>query len=124
VNPIYKPPFLFLNLTKKFRLEVTSEDVLTDDLLDLALQNLQESGALNVDGALTIMQRYVKDSGISIKTHFASHQNDCLNFPRRQGPWGSPAHLQVSAPQTPTTNWKIKPLYGTLATSLKGTGSH
>jgi hypothetical protein len=91
----------------RFRLEVTTEDVLTDDLLDVALQNLQESGAHNVDGVLTIMQRYIKDSGISIKTHFASHQNDRLNFP-------SPS---VSAPQTPTTTWKIKPLYGFLATS-------
>jgi hypothetical protein len=56
----------------------------TTRLLVVALQNLQESGAHNVDGVLTIMQRYVKDSGISIKTHthFAgSHQNDRLNFP-------------------------------------------
>ena len=71
--------------TPRFRLEVTSEDVLTDDLLDVALQNLQESGAINVDGVLTIMQRYVKDSGISIKTHFASHENDRLNFPSTFG---------------------------------------
>jgi hypothetical protein len=34
-----------------------------------------------VDGVLIIMQRYIKGSGISIKTHFASHQNDRLNFP-------------------------------------------
>jgi hypothetical protein len=81
----------------------------------VALQNLQESGVDNEDGVLTIMQRYVKDSGISIKTHFASHENDRL----RTSPPPS-----VSAPQTPTTNWKIKALYGTLATSLKGTGSH
>jgi hypothetical protein len=67
----------------------------------VALQNLQESGAHNVDGVLTMMQRYVKDSGISIKTHFASHQNDRLNFPST---FGVP-------PQTPTTNWKIKPLW-------------
>jgi hypothetical protein len=60
--------------TPRFRLEVTSEDVLTDDLLDVALQNLQEYGAHNVDVVLTIMQRYIKDSDISIKTHFASHQ--------------------------------------------------
>ena len=71
--------------TPRFRLEVTSEDVLTDDLLDVALQNLQESGAINVDGVLTIMQRYVKDSGISIKTHLASHENDRLNFPSTFG---------------------------------------
>jgi hypothetical protein len=31
------------------------------------------------------MQRYVKDSGISIKTHFASHENDRLNFPSTFG---------------------------------------
>jgi len=71
--------------TPRFRLEVTSEDLLTDDLLDVALQNLQESGAINVDGVLTIMQRYVKDSGISIKMHFASHENDRLNFPSTFG---------------------------------------
>jgi hypothetical protein len=67
--------------TPRFRREVTSEDALTNDLIDLALQNLQESGAHNVDGVLTFMQRYIKDSGISIKTHFASHQNDRFNFP-------------------------------------------
>ncbi len=55
--------------------------MVTDDLLDMALQNLEDSGALNVDGVLTIMQRYIKDSGISIRTHFALHQNDRLNFP-------------------------------------------
>ena len=31
------------------------------------------------------MQRYVKDSGISIKTHLASHENDRLNFPSTFG---------------------------------------
>ncbi len=31
------------------------------------------------------MQRYVKDSGISIKMHFASHENDRLNFPSTFG---------------------------------------
>ncbi len=55
--------------------------MLTDDPRDVALQNLQESSAHNVDRVLTIMQRYIKDSGISIKTHLASHQNDRLNFP-------------------------------------------
>ncbi len=99
--------------TPRFRLEVTSEDVLTDDLLDVALQNLQESGSHNVDGVLTIMQLYIKDSGISIKTHLASHQNDRLNFPSSEG-----------APAYPYNQLEDKTLYVTLATSLKDTGSH
>jgi len=71
--------------TSSFRLEVTSDDARPDELLDKALQNLKEPGSPNVDGVLTVMQRYIKDCGISIKTHFVPHQNDRLKFPRSFG---------------------------------------
>jgi hypothetical protein len=63
------------------------------------------------------MQRYIKDSGISIMTHFASHQNDHLNFPLTFG---------VGPVGTYVQQWKIKPPYMEKALTLKamGTGSH
>jgi len=36
--------------TSSFRLEVTSDDALSDELLDNALQNLKEPGSPDVDG--------------------------------------------------------------------------
>jgi hypothetical protein len=53
--------------TSSFRHEDTSDDALSDELLDNALQNLKEPGSPNVDGVLTIMQRYIRDSGISTR---------------------------------------------------------
>jgi hypothetical protein len=83
--------------------------------IPLTLPDLQESGADVPDGVHTIMRWSIKDSGISIKTHFASPIKTTAS---------TSLLTWVSAPQTPTANWKIKPLYGTLETSLKGTGSH